>query len=151
MISQQPKHPDPSISPVLDLAHGIDVVPLSRVERLFQRHGTRILEKMLTPPELAYCQSPRQSQFLQRVGGRIAVKEAVSKALGVGINGLGWHQGIDWHDVETLGQAQQAPTLSLDGYAKRIAQEKGITAWRFSISHDGQTIMASVIGLITED
>ena len=83
-----------------------------------------------------------------RAAGRIALKEAVSKALGVGVNGLGWSNGLSWREVEVVAEVRQAPTLLLHGRAKQIANERHIRAWRTSLSHDGDYAMATVIGLI---
>lgn len=130
----------------MNLVHGIDLINLPRLERALTLHGEKMLGKLLTPRERDYCQSSPPKLRLQRVGGRIALKEAVSKALGVGINGLGWNQGIDWQDVEILRQAKAPPTLQLFGKAQAIADTLQITQWRISISHDGPAVMASVIG-----
>ena len=133
---------------VPDLAHGIDLIPLSRLQKTFKLHGNKLFEKMLTTQEMLYCQSQQNRQFLQRAGARIAAKEAVSKALGVGINGLGYQQGIEWQDVEVVSEQNKPPQLKLTGKAAAFSQEMNIHQWRLSISHDGTHIIASVVALI---
>ncbi|MGE0201080.1 MAG: holo-ACP synthase [Candidatus Melainabacteria bacterium] len=133
---------------------GTDLVHLTRLRHAWHGFGLRFFERVLTPDELRYClqgENPEagrmNDRFFQRVGARIAVKEAVGKALGVGMNGLGWGQGLPWRSVETVSEAQQMPVLKLTGPAHRMAGEQGARLWRVSLSHDGDYAMASVVGL----
>ncbi len=130
----------------MDLVHGIDLIALPRLEKALSLHGEKLLGKMLTPREREYCQNSHPRQQLQRIGGRIAVKEAVSKALGVGMNGLGWNMGIDWQEVELVNVGSMQPQVSLSGKAKALAEARQISQWRLSLSHDGETVVASVVG-----
>jgi len=134
--------------PLCDVVLGTDVVNTQRLEKSQARFGQRFFEKLLTPSELAWCGQRRGEAFFHRVGGRIAVKEAVAKALGVGLNGLGWQWGIHWHQVELLSASNQPPALMLYGKAQTLASEKQITTWRVSLAHDGPVALATVIGLI---
>ena len=68
------------------------------------------------------------------------MKEAVLKALGVGI------AGIPMTDIETDRDAEGKPLLELRGAALARAQELGIRQWDVSISHDGEYALAVVIG-----
>ena len=90
----------------------------------------------------------REPQLVRRAAGRIALKEAVAKALGIGINGLGWTKGAPWKAIEVVGQSQSPPGLCLHGRALETATNLGIQAWRCSLSHDGDYAMATAIGLI---
>lgn len=63
---------------------GADLVAVDRLEKLWQRHGVRALEKMLAPEERLACQSSSApGRFLAK---RFAAKEALGKALGTGIS-----------------------------------------------------------------
>jgi holo-[acyl-carrier protein] synthase len=86
--------------------------------------------------------------FVKRAAGKIAVKEAVSKALGMGINGLGWAQGAAWKDIEVISQSQSPPGLVLHGRALKASDRLGLRSWRLSLSHDGDYATATVIGLL---
>lgn len=135
----------------IDLRIGTDLVYTPRLRRSYARLGVRFVQRLLTPGELAYCQGDgvfRESFFLKRVAARIAVKEAVAKALGSGLNGLGWGQGIDWQDVEVVAHKQSPPELVLSGRALQCARQLNIECWRFSLSHDGDYAIATVTGLI---
>lgn len=62
---------------------GTDIVTISRVAALYQRHGERALEKILAPSERADCRAAAQpAHFLAK---RFAAKEAFGKALGTGV------------------------------------------------------------------
>jgi len=147
MISPELNAPNP---PFQNLVLGTDLVHIPRLKKSYARLGERFLSRLLTPAELAYCRGNgifREAVFLKKVAARIAIKEAVSKALGTGLNGLGWSQGIDWREVEMISKAQSPPELTLNGRALEIATGSGIRCWRLSLSHDGDYALATVIGL----
>lgn len=136
--------------PFQNLILGTDLVHVPRLTKSYARLGERLLSRLLLPAELAYCRGEgvfREAVFLKKAAGRIAMKEAVSKALGTGLNGLGWGQGIDWKDVEVVSKSQSPPELLLRGRALEIAAGLGIRCWRHSLSHDGEYALATVIGL----
>jgi holo-[acyl-carrier protein] synthase len=133
-----------------DMLLGTDLVFVPRLVANYRRHGQQFFARLLTDTELRYCQgerSGRESVFMKKAAGRIAVKEAVSKALGCGINGLGWTQGVQWKQIEVLSQSQSPPDLRLTGRALELSNELGIRSWRLSLSHDGDYAMATVIAL----
>ncbi|MDP1524754.1 MAG: holo-ACP synthase [Rhodocyclaceae bacterium] len=62
---------------------GTDLVAISRLTEMWQRHGERALGKLLAPDERADCRaSTDPGRFLAK---RFAAKEALGKALGTGI------------------------------------------------------------------
>jgi len=62
---------------------GIDIVDLERVNKIYLKYGDKFAEKILNEKELVkFNQSRNKTSFL---GKRFAVKEAVGKALGIGI------------------------------------------------------------------
>ena len=144
----------PFSEPNIQLHLGTDLVFVPRIARLDARYGAAFFLKLLTPTEWAYCDSSmqpsrpssaRSRQRLQRIAGRIATKEAVAKALGCGLNGLGWGKGIAWRDIEVISMEKQAPALTLHGQAAHHATTAGITLWRLSLSHDGDYAMATAV------
>lgn len=131
-----------------DLKLGTDLVFVPRLAASYQRYGDAFFQKLLTETEIIYCHAAGSEVFLRRAAGKIALKEAVSKALGVGLNGLGWAQGANWKEIETLAARHQPPSLKLHGRTLAIAQQNGISDWRLSLSHDGEYAMATVVGLV---
>jgi holo-[acyl-carrier protein] synthase len=62
---------------------GTDIVAVKRLEGMWERHGERILDKLLGPEEIAeFARAAHKGRFLAK---RFAAKEAFSKALGTGV------------------------------------------------------------------
>lgn len=134
-----------------NLVLGTDLVFVPRLQKSLTRFGEAFFTRLLTPAEMTYCHDKSRGKpelFLKSAAGKIAVKEAVSKALGIGISGLGWRQGAGWHEIETITQSQSPPELRLSGRALERAKNLGLQTWRVSLSHDGDYATATAIGLI---
>ena len=65
------------------LGTGIDMVEIERIAHSIERYGTRFLERVYTPGEIAYCQRKRRNAA-ESFAARFAAKEAAAKALGTG-------------------------------------------------------------------
>lgn len=62
---------------------GTDIVAVERLGKLYERHGERALEKLLAPGErVDFDRSKDPARFLAK---RFAAKEALGKALGIGV------------------------------------------------------------------
>lgn len=137
---------------IQDLLVGTDIVEITRLQSSLEQHGMAFFERILSSDELTYCQRassqdrPGNTLFLRRVAGRIAVKEAVSKALGMGVTGLGHPEGIPWKDITVVSTPKKPPVLKLRGKAAQAEKSAGITDWRISLSHDGGYATATAIG-----
>ncbi|MFL7791327.1 MAG: holo-ACP synthase, partial [Anaerolineae bacterium] len=59
------------------LTTGVDLIEISRIERVLENHGERFLARVFTPNETLYCRGR-----VPELAARFAAKEAVSKALG---------------------------------------------------------------------
>ena len=121
------------------LATGVDLVEIDRIERAIARHGDRFLARVFTQNEILYSRG--------RVGelaARFAAKEAVSKALGVGLRALA-HDGIYWKDVEVTGDRRGKPIVRLFGRAAERADELGLTEWSVSLTHTHEHAIALVV------
>jgi len=124
---------------------GTDITEIDRIDAMYKKYGKKFLQKTFTEAEIAYCTS-KPLHTASRLAVRFAVKESVSKALGVGINKLGWDKGIDWKDVELTRDENGAVELLLSGKAKAIQDKLGITSWSVSVSHSKRDAIATVIG-----
>jgi holo-[acyl-carrier protein] synthase len=116
---------------------GIDVAGIERIARSIERFGERFLERLLTDVELRYAVS-RHADQATHVAGRLAVKEAAFKALGV-------PDGIGWHDVEVTRASDGAPQLRFYGKAEVRALELRVLGQHVSISHDAGVACAVVV------
>ena len=124
---------------------GNDICEIDRIKEVFDKYGTKFVGKTFTEFEIKYCLS-NPKLTAQRLAVRFAVKEAVSKALGVGINRLGWAKGINWKDVEVVRDGNGAVQIRLFNKAKDLEEKLGINEWAVSVSHSRTDAMASVIG-----
>lgn len=131
-----------------NLLLGIDICQISRIENAYKKFGSKFLKKTFTQDEIDYCLSSKKRLY-DRLSVRFAMKEAVSKALGVGINSLGWDKGINWKDVEIFKQnSHGAISVKLHGKAKKLAHLKNISHWQTSVSHMGDYAIAEAIAII---
>ena len=121
------------------LGHGIDVIDLGRIEKLMIRNED-FLFGWFTSRELAALEAT--SNQLRVVGGRVAAKEAVAKALGSGFAGE-----VSWQDIEILATDAGAPTVELAGGALELARSLGVTKLVVSISHCRTAAVASAIAV----
>jgi len=67
------------------MIHGIgtDIVAVSRLRSMWERHGERALERLLAPQELEdFARAADKGRFLAK---RFAAKEAFAKAFGTGV------------------------------------------------------------------
>ncbi len=122
------------------LAHGVDLVKISRIEEMLARHEDRFLERCFTAGEREYAGDHRRRA--EHLAARFAAKEAAMKALGTGLMG-----GVCWTDFEVVRQATGQPTLVVTGVARQIADGQGITGWLISLTHTDTDALASVIAV----
>jgi holo-[acyl-carrier protein] synthase len=131
----------------VSLSVGVDIVELDRIRQAIERHGERFLARIYTAGELDWYRDR-----LPELAVRLAAKEAVSKALGVGLRHISG-QGIGWQDVEVLSDPRGKPLLHLSGHAQALAEEQGLCDWAISLSHSRDNAVAFVVasGGMTED
>lgn len=121
------------------LSVGVDLIEVARVERMLSRYGDRFLVRVFTPAEILYCRG-RTAEL----AARFAAKEAVSKALGVGVRMIA-RDGIHWQDVEVIGDPRGKPLVRLYGRAAERANELDLTEWAISLSHTREHTIAFVV------
>ena len=117
------------------LITGVDIIEIKRVEKVAFSYGDRFLKRIYTDDEIKYCRG-RAPQL----ASRFAAKEAVMKALGTGIRGVGWR------DVEVTRKRGMAPEIKLHARAKKRASQIGLKGLVISLSHSKEFAVASVIG-----
>jgi holo-[acyl-carrier protein] synthase len=122
--------------PVGVVGVGIDAVDVARFARVLERRAS-VADRLFTAGELAYARSAPDP--VPRLCTRFAAKEAVMKALGVGL----W--AYPFHDVEVVRNGLDAPGLVLSGAAGALAGRSGVVRWHLSLSHTDQVAMALVV------
>ena len=105
---------------------GLDVVSVSKLDRLVAAGASAFLDRGWTPSERAEADGDPE-----RLAARWAVKEAVMKCLGLGIADL------DPQDIEVASSGSGAPSVQLRRAAAEQSRRLGISKVHVSSSHEG--------------
>jgi holo-[acyl-carrier protein] synthase len=111
---------------------GIDLVDIARLGRVLTRRPG-MAERLFTDEE--------RQVTLGGLAARFAAKEAAMKALGVGLGAFGFH------DVAIRRQDGGAPALIVTGAAAALAADRGVRAWKVSLTHTDALAEAVVVAL----
>lgn len=115
---------------------GVDLIEIARIERALERHpGFR--ERCFTDAERAYCDS--RPKPAESYAGRFAGKEAVGKALGVGVR-------FTWKEIEIVGRPK--PAVRLSGRTRAIWERLGSGEIDLSMTHSRE-LAAAICVLVT--
>jgi holo-[acyl-carrier protein] synthase len=93
---------------------GSDLIDITRVAKVIERHGDRFLDRIFTDVERAKATRRANSEkmMVATYAKRFAAKEACSKALGTGIA-----HGVFWKDMGVVNLPGGRPTMVLTGGA----------------------------------
>ncbi len=117
---------------------GVDLVQISRMEALLERHGDRARERLFTDDERR--SEGGRARAGEYYAARFAAKEAFLKAIGVGMTGE-----VGWREVEVRREDGGDPRLELRGDAERRMEERGASRAHVSLSHEGGQAVAVVV------
>jgi holo-[acyl-carrier protein] synthase len=117
---------------------GIDAVDIERFRTVLARTPS-MRTRLFTPDELAYV-AP-QADPVPSLAARFAAREAVMKAMGLGLGAFGFH------DVWVQRAATGVPSLVVSARAAELAAERGISAWQVSLTHTDLVAIAYVVAL----
>lgn len=95
------------------------------------------LDRIFTSDERDYAAT--LSDPVPTLAVRFAAREAVMKALGVGLG------AFDFHDVWINRRSTGEPVLMVEGVAHELARERGIDQWHVSLTHTASIAAAYVI------
>ena len=118
---------------------GFDLVDITELEKRLSSNAFR--RRVFTNAEIEIAEGRRKA--LECFAGKFAVKEAVMKCLGAGIQ-----QGLWFSQIEVLNKTSGAPYLILHKATKELADQRGITQWQVSISHTQHSAGAVVLAII---
>ena len=113
---------------------GVDLIEIVRISRAVARWNGRFLTHVYTDAEIALCRGR-----VQELAVRFAGKEAISKALGTGLN------GVSWREMEILSDSLGKPLVNLYGCAARRAAHLGLQEFAISLSHSRDNAVAVVV------
>lgn len=117
---------------------GVDLVELDRFRRALARTPT-LADRLFTEGELAYA--AQRDDPTERLAVRFAAKEAVMKAMGVGLG------AFPLHEVEVVRADSGQPSLALRGAAADVAADCGVTRWLLTLTHTERVAQAIAVAL----
>lgn len=121
---------------------GTDICDIRRIAKAIERHGDRFALKILTDNEYLTYQS-RSARFADRgtrfLATRFSVKEAFSKAIGMGMRMPMW-----WTRCEVAKLPSGQPTIKLYGDLREWFEAKGLSA-HVSLSDESDYATSYVI------
>ena len=117
---------------------GTDLVELDRFRATLQRTPA-IVDRLFTVDEQDYA--TRRRDPTERFAARFAAKEAVLKALGLGLGALAFR------DIEVVRAESGAPALRLHGDAADLAAERGVRRWLLTMTHTERVAQAIAVAL----
>lgn len=117
---------------------GTDLVEVARM-RLALERTPGFAPRVFSERERAYA--ARKKEPGAALAARFATKEAVMKAMGVGL----WRFAL--RDVEVARASSGAPSVVLHGKAAAMAADRGVQSWLLTISHTETTAIAVAVAL----
>ncbi|TVP83478.1 MAG: holo-ACP synthase [Thioalkalivibrio sp.] len=119
------------------LGIGTDLVRVERLRSMLDRHGERLLQRLLHPDEQTDLPRVRPEAFVAK---RFAAKEALAKALGCGVG-----RDLALSEVCVTHDPAGRPGLALSGAAARTAARLGVSRIHLSISDEHEYAQAFVV------
>jgi len=117
---------------------GLDLVDIGRFAKALDRRPS-LSARLFTQSELAYAAA--LADPVPSLAARFAAKEAVMKALGVGLG------AFSFCEVEIQRHESGAPYLVLSGRAARLASDRSVGGWVVSLTHTSAAAAAVVLAL----
>ncbi|MGB9735832.1 MAG: holo-ACP synthase [bacterium] len=118
------------------LGIGIDIVNVSRIERLLREKGQRFKERVFTDAERRYCDKFKNTA--ERYAARFAAKEAVRKAISPVYTGY-----YNYRDIEVIKRTDGMPGIKLHGRLSSIEEQHIV--FNLSLTHEHDYAVAVVI------
>jgi len=117
---------------------GIDLVEIDRIEKIIKRWGDNFTFRIFTPLERKHCEKKKNNKYLS-YAGRFAAKEALLKALGLGL------RGANWKEIEVNNNELGQPIIKIGGKLNEITLKEGVSNYFLTISHTKDYALAEVI------
>lgn len=117
---------------------GVDMVKISRMERILERWGDRFVHRVFSPAEIEICR--KRAYPASSFAIRFAAKEAFSKAMG-----LGMRRGIAWRDIEVFNEPSGKPGLRLFGESAKKCRDRQIAGIHVSLTDEREYGIAMVV------
>jgi holo-[acyl-carrier protein] synthase len=109
---------------------GVDLIEIARIRAALERYPS-FRERCFTDAERRYCDS--RPNPAQSYAGRFAGKEAVGKALGIGVR-------FTWREIEIVGRPK--PAVHLAGRTRAWAERTSAGSIDLSMTHSRELAAA---------
>jgi holo-[acyl-carrier protein] synthase len=121
---------------------GTDLIEIPRIEAAVARHGERFVQRILGPSELqrfAQRRAKSERRGIAFLATRFAAKEAISKALG-----LGMRMPMTWRSAEVVNAPGGKPVVVVHGALKAFIEDHGLRL-HVSVTDERSMAMATAI------
>ena len=121
---------------------GVDLIEVARIEAACARFGDRFARRILTERELERWQARRarsDARGIAFVATRFAAKEAISKALG-----LGMRMPMTWRAVEVVNDPSGRPVVVAHGELREYMRSRRL---RLHVSLTDERLMAAAYAI----
>jgi holo-[acyl-carrier protein] synthase len=117
---------------------GVDLVTVTRMSGMLERHGDRLAQRILAPSELdEYATAHDKARFLAK---RFAAKEAVAKALGTGLR-----SPVSMERIAVTHDDQGRPGVAFADELTAWLAERRIGTFHLSISDERDHAVAFAV------
>ena len=117
---------------------GVDVLDITRVEKLLAKYESRFIDHLLTASEKEqYVETNRGPHYLAT---RFSGKEAISKALGTGLR-----KPMTLHSVSILNDRVGKPELVFDEALDKFLRSRKVNRIHISFSHEGSFLTSFAV------
>lgn len=117
---------------------GMDLVEVDRMRVAVDR-TPGLVDRVFTTAEADWAAKARDPA--ERLAARFAAKEAVLKALGVGLG------AAPLRSIEVVRASTGQPSVVLHDQASDLASQLGVHAWHLSLTHTSGTAGAVAVAL----
>lgn len=118
---------------------GVDILRLERMQKVYARHGQRLVKKILCAAEQREWRANGGKKPERFLAMAFAAKEAFVKALGTGFVGVGYR------DAGVVHEESGKPVLVFSRKLRALLKQRGISAGHVSLSDEGGLICAFVV------
>ncbi len=122
------------------MIHGVgtDVVQVSRMEAVWQRHGEAFARRILMPEELqGFARTKHPVRFLAM---RFAAKEAIVKAMGTG-----FRHGVWVRDVGMVPDFRGKPCVIFSARGAAVCRQLGVGQAHVSLTDEAGLVVAMAV------
>jgi holo-[acyl-carrier protein] synthase len=117
---------------------GVDVLETARIARTLARYGSRFIDHLLMPEELAQLErTARRERF---VAMRFAAKEAIVKAMGTG-----FAHGVWIRDVGVVQNAWGRPEVVFSARGEQVRRALGVGEGHVTLTDEAGLVVAVAV------